>query len=109
MAVVAAPNPGQWIETRPPDAGAAGLDLAPHRRIDVVDVVKEFRLEGGGVRRVLDGISFSVGMGERVALLGRNGAGKSTLIQILSGLQKPTSGRVERGLRMSWPLAFGGG
>ena len=83
--------------------------LIPHRSINAVDIVKEFHTEGGRSRRVLDGISFSVGMGERIAILGRNGAGKSTLIQILSGLQRPTSGRVERGLLMSWPLAFGGG
>ncbi|MEO1205117.1 MAG: ABC transporter ATP-binding protein [Pseudomonadota bacterium] len=78
------------------------------RAIVARDVVKEFDTEIG-VRRVLDGISFSVGMGERLAILGRNGAGKSTLIQILSGLQRPTSGSIERGLRMSWPLALGGG
>lgn len=78
------------------------------RKIDVVDLVKEFHTEHGK-RRVLDGISFSVGMGERIAVLGRNGAGKSTLIQILSGLLRPTSGRIDRGLRMSWPLALGGG
>ncbi len=71
-------------------------------------IVKEFETEIG-TRRVLDGISFRVGMGERMAVLGRNGAGKSTLIQILSGLQRPTSGNVHRGLRMSWPLALGGG
>ncbi|HVB89090.1 MAG TPA: ABC transporter ATP-binding protein, partial [Beijerinckiaceae bacterium] len=80
----------------------------PARKIDVVNLVKEFHTEHG-VRRVLDGISFSVGMGERIAVLGRNGAGKSTLIQILSGLLRPTSGRIDRGLRMSWPLALGGG
>jgi len=62
-----------------------------------------------GVRRVLDGISFEVGAGERIAILGQNGAGKSTLIRLLSGLQKPTSGRIERGMTMSWPLAFAGG
>jgi capsular polysaccharide transport system ATP-binding protein len=78
------------------------------RKIEVIDLVKEFETEHGK-RRVLDGISFSVGMGERIAVLGRNGAGKSTLIQILSGLLRPTSGRIERGLRMSWPLALGGG
>lgn len=78
------------------------------RKIEVIDLVKEFHTEHGP-RRVLDGISFSVGMGERIAVLGRNGAGKSTLIQILSGLLRPTSGRIERGLRMSWPLALGGG
>jgi capsular polysaccharide transport system ATP-binding protein len=84
-------------------------NAAALQTIDAVDIVKEFHTEDGRKRRVLDGISFSVGMGERIALLGRNGAGKSTLIQILSGLQRPTSGYVVRGLRMSWPLAFGGG
>lgn len=88
--------------TGAPDAATAG------RQILVKDIVKEFRTEIG-VRRVLDGISFSVGIGGRIAILGRNGAGKSTLIQILSGLQRPTSGTIERGLRMSWPLALGGG
>ncbi len=86
-----------------------GFELVPRRTIDVIDVIKEFPTEGGGKRRVLDGISFSVGMGERIAIMGRNGAGKSTLIKILSGLQRPTSGRIHRGLHMSWPLAFGGG
>lgn len=81
---------------------------SPDRAIVVRDIVKEFHTEVG-VRRVLDGISFRVGMGERLAILGRNGAGKSTLIQILSGLQTATSGTIERGLRMSWPLALGGG
>jgi capsular polysaccharide transport system ATP-binding protein len=78
------------------------------RKIEAIDIVKEFHTELG-TRRVLNGVCFSVARGERMAILGRNGAGKSTLIQILSGLQLPTSGRIERGLRMSWPLALGGG
>src|SRR5260370_10466702 len=90
------------------DGNAAEPFGLPHRKIEAIDMVKEFHTEMG-TRRVLNGVSFSVGKGERMAILGRNGAGKSTLIQILSGLQRPTSGRIERGLRMSWPLALGGG
>jgi capsular polysaccharide transport system ATP-binding protein len=91
----------------------AGLDSATltadsGRAIIVRDLVKDFVTEAG-VRRVLNGINFRVGPGERLAVLGRNGAGKSTLIKILSGLQRPTSGHVHRGLFMSWPLALGGG
>ena len=86
----------------------APANLGPERTIAAVNIVKEFDTEHGR-RRVLDNISFKVRMGERIAILGRNGAGKSTLIQILSGLQRPTSGHVYRGMRMSWPLAFAGG
>lgn len=70
-------------------------------------LVKEFETEIGR-RRVLDGISFEVRMGERLAILGRNGAGKSTLISLLCGLQLPTSGVIHRGLSMSWPIAIDG-
>lgn len=40
----------------------------------------------------VDGVSFSVGRGERVAIIGPNGAGKSTTLKILSGVLEPTSG-----------------
>lgn len=78
------------------------------RSISANGLVKEFQTEVG-IRRVLNGVSFKVSPGERLAVLGRNGAGKSTLIQILSGRQKPTSGWIHRGMTMSWPLALGGG
>jgi capsular polysaccharide transport system ATP-binding protein len=78
------------------------------RAIIATNLVHEFQTDHGP-HRVLDGISFRVGAGERIAILGRNGAGKSTLIKVLAGLQRPTRGHIHRGLFMSWPLALGGG
>jgi len=42
----------------------------------------------------LDKVSFSVGKGEFVSLIGRSGAGKSTLMKLLIGEEKPTEGSV---------------
>ena len=78
------------------------------RKISLSNIVKEYHTQLG-TRRVLDSISFDVRTGEKIAVLGRNGAGKSTLVKIIGGVERPTSGRVHRGLTMSWPLAFGGG
>jgi branched-chain amino acid transport system permease protein len=57
--------------------------------LEVEGVTKTF----GGVR-ALDGVSLSVKTGEIHGLIGPNGAGKTTLINILSGIARPTSGRV---------------
>lgn len=44
-----------------------------------------YRLGGRGVRRVHEGLSFSLRAGELTCLLGPNGAGKSTLLKTLGG------------------------
>lgn len=47
-----------------------------------------------GAIRALRGLSFSVDHGQVVSLIGANGAGKSTTLNTISGLLKPTGGRV---------------
>jgi capsular polysaccharide transport system ATP-binding protein len=64
---------------------------------------------GGRKKVVLKDVSFTIGRGERVALLGCNGAGKTTLIKIIGGVEMPTSGKIERHMSVSWPLGFSGG
>ena len=43
---------------------------------------------------VIEDMSFSIGVGESVGLIGANGAGKSTIMKLLLGLVMPTEGRV---------------
>jgi branched-chain amino acid transport system ATP-binding protein len=48
-----------------------------------------------GKSHVLRGVTFSVGRGEVVSLLGRNGSGRSTTLKALMGLVPPSAGRVD--------------
>ena len=56
--------------------------------VQVEDISKTY----GGVR-ALDTVTFEVQAGEWIAIMGPSGSGKTTLINILGGLDKPTSGR----------------
>jgi branched-chain amino acid transport system ATP-binding protein len=55
--------------------------------------VEEVRTVYGAVV-ALDGVSLRVGPGTVTAVLGANGAGKTTLLRTISGLVRPTAGRV---------------
>lgn len=47
-----------------------------------------------GTLTILADVSFSIGKGQSVAIVGASGAGKSTLLALLAGLDLPTSGRI---------------
>ncbi|MGD8430710.1 MAG: ABC transporter ATP-binding protein [Ectothiorhodospiraceae bacterium] len=62
------------------------------------------RYDGGRGRTVLDGVSGAIEAGEFVVILGRSGSGKSTFLNLLGGLDRPTSGAVRVGERSLYDL-----
>lgn len=75
--------------------------------ITVRDVYKSYPTRSGS-KVVLRDVNLDVYPGEKLGILGRNGAGKSTIIRLLSGVENPTRGSINRQMSVSWPLAFGG-
>jgi len=57
------------------------------------DVRRHYRM-GDTVIRAVDGVSLEVPAGEFVALLGSSGSGKSSMLNLIAGLDTPTSGSV---------------
>ena len=56
-------------------------------------------VEGRQRHQVLDDITVDIAPGESVALRGRSGSGKSTLLNLISGIDRPDSGRIDIGTR----------
>ncbi len=61
--------------------------------IDLRQVVKTYQTEAGTFT-ALDSLDLQVNRGEFVAVVGKSGSGKSTLINMITGIDKPTSGEV---------------
>jgi putative ABC transport system ATP-binding protein len=59
--------------------------------IEIRDLARHY-VVGGEVVRALDGVSFAIGRGEWVAIVGQSGSGKSTLMNLVGCLDTPTSG-----------------
>jgi ABC-type polysaccharide/polyol phosphate transport system ATPase subunit len=104
-------------------AGAGGIEAVRVERVS-----KRYRLYHKPIYRLFDlfgvcpagpeyylehaaltDVDLTIGRGEKVAIIGRNGAGKSTLLKIITGLVRPTSGRVDVRGQVSNLLQIGSG
>lgn len=77
-----------------PEFGQQANPFAAHKTlsIEVNDLHFAYRDE-----KILDGMSFKVDAGEKVAIVGVSGSGKSTLVQLLLGLYHPSRGTIRYG------------
>src|SRR5471032_1832184 len=78
--------------------GAAMIE--PRALLEVSNLVKQYPVRGGILRRrigtvhAVDGVSFSVGEGETLGLVGESGCGKSTVARTVLRLIEPTAGTI---------------
>ncbi|QOZ37597.1 ABC transporter ATP-binding protein [Bradyrhizobium sp. CCBAU 53421] len=69
--------------------------------LEVTDLVKHYAVRGGVLRRqvgtvhAVDGVSFALGTGETLGLVGESGCGKSTVARTVLRLVEPTSGAIK--------------
>src|SRR6202790_1439307 len=77
----------------------AMTDMPP--LLEVTDLVKHYAVRGGVLRRrigtvhAVDGVSFSVGKGETLGLVGESGCGKSTVARTVLRLVEPSGGALQ--------------
>ena len=80
-----------------------------HRTLKQVTVAMARRQQVSNSFLALDDVSFRVGQGEAIGLMGLNGSGKSTLLKLVQGVMSPDSGSVRSRGRIAGLIATGAG
>lgn len=80
-------------ETPSSNPGSSNGQFVPQHLIHIRDVVKAYVTPVGDFI-ALDGVDLEVDEGEFVSVVGKSGSGKSTLINMITGIDKPTSGLI---------------
>ncbi|MDU7817460.1 MAG: ABC-F family ATP-binding cassette domain-containing protein [Bacillota bacterium] len=86
------PEPRDKLELARFSATRLGKDV-----LDLKDVTVTVTSDELGERTLLDKVTWSIGPGDRIGLVGVNGAGKTTLLNLFDGSRQPDSGRVKQG------------
>ena len=84
----------------PPPRDRLALEKFATSRLgkDVFDLINvDYAVED---RRLLNRLTWSIGPGDRIGLVGVNGAGKTTLLDLLAGLKSPQGGKIKRGVTL---------
>ena len=78
---------------RSPDSSPNGQGKFNGRLVDLREVVKTYQ-GTAGTFTALKGVDLQVESGAFVSIIGKSGSGKSTLINVITGIDRPTSGKV---------------
>lgn len=73
--------------------------------ISLIDLSKTIKTSSE-TRVIFDRVSLSLPTNRKIALLGGSGSGKTILLHLLAGLERPSSGRIERRARVSLPVGY---
>jgi putative ABC transport system ATP-binding protein len=83
----------KWLSRREAQSGNGHYRHGNTHLIELRNVVKTYTSAAGSFT-ALKGVNFTVDAGEFVAVIGKSGSGKSTLINMITGIDRPTSGEV---------------
>ena len=82
----------QTAQVQPVEVSAASTEQPIEPELPLLEFVGVTKRYGS--KKVLDELSFAIGRGGKIGLLGPNGSGKTTIIKLINGLLTPTSGEV---------------